>query len=330
MVWFSVCTAIVGLFNMAAAGQITLANFSVDEIPGQITVGTSQGIGTGSAYTEAANTATGSNLSGIDFTTETVLNPNITYTKGIGTWTLVNGKGLVLTSSPLNLINGIYLTNVMSVGNTYTVNAKINNNEAGGDFTIYPRYASGTLREDVKLVFSSDGIHLKKSDITFGLLDPGDDYFYPMPNARDTISGGSTITTILTEIPTADVFGRTSPLTVIKDGNVLFNITVSSLYSLPYSNWVTRHGGVESGTQNFIVMGFPNTQIKDTAAELYSGSGAAEQLNPMGAIGQFLALVGIIMGLAGNAPVPFWLWAILTGCPIATLIYMNLELLRGT
>ncbi len=322
-------TSVVNLANSGSIGPEQIALAMGSGAPGEVNTPFAAIGGEGGGYTEGANIAAGNNLTGIDFTTETMLNPNITYTKGIGTWTLVNGKGLVLTSSPLNLVNGIYLSNVMSVGNTYTLNAKINNNEAGGDFTVYPRYAYGTAREDVKLVFASDGVHLKKADITYGLIDPGDEYFYPMPNARDTLSGGSTITTILTETPTGDVFGKTSPLTVIKDGTTLFNIMVSSPYSLPYSNLILRHGGVESSTQNFIVMGFPNTELKDTSVELYSGSDVAEQMNATGSIGQFLALLGTALGFTGSSLIPIWFNTIVIGSCTITLSYLYLKMIRG-
>ena len=340
MIWFSVCTTITGLFNMAAAGAITLGSFAVDTVPGQITVGTSGTSGTSTGYGDGANSAIGTTLNGIDFTTLTTLKQNVTYTTGIGTWTLVNGQGLTLTSSPLSLTNGVFVTNVMSVGNNYTVSTKINNNQAGGDFSIYARHFSRGYPDfpgasgNIKLTFALDGIHLKKPDSPFG-IDVGDDYFYPLSNARNTINGGSTITTVLTETPTTDPNNPlTSPLTVIVDGNTLFTTMAHSLYTTKFSNQVVRHAGVESGSQGFIVVGFPSTPIKDTSENTVSGPGAVGNesvvLNPFAVLADMLSLVGTILGISNTAQVPFWLWAIITGCPIATLMYMNLELLRGT
>lgn len=337
MVWFSVCTAIVGLFNMAAAGQITLGSFGVDTIPGQITVGTSGTGSGGGGYTEGANTANGTVVSGVDFTTATVINQNITTTLG-GTWILENGVGLVLTTLPwfpgdLDP-SAVIARNVRSTDGVYTVNALINN-IPGTSFYVFPRYISGYSGSDIKIVFAVDGIHIKKFPLSFGFLDAGDDYFYPLANAQATLSGGSTITTQLREAVSSSPSNTpdyTAVLTVSKDGSELFTTNVRSILPGNNINDMVRHGGAGSDSINFIIKGFPNTNMLDTAETIYSGSlvYSTGGVNPLDAIAQFLAMIGIITGLSNTAAVPFWLWAILTGCPIATLIYMNLELLRGT
>ena len=347
LIFFALFSAVAGILNVASSGSITINDMGLavsggyqGGIPGQF--GAAQ---SGSGYTEGANTAAGIPLAGIDFTTAPEGNHNITIMEGWGTWTLTGGQGLILTSTgPLSGLgvqgtNAIYINNVQSVGTTYTVNTKIDNSVAGGNFGIYARNYLMNNENDLKLVFSSDGIHLKKSEIYLYLGDSGDDYFYPLPNAQNTISGGSTITTVLTEVAAVKPMGAspnqemTSLLTVSKDGVQLFTVNVRSVAGGTISNQEIDHAGVETEYQGFILKGFPSTPTLDTSENIISGTNVDQNTainqNPLAAIGSFWALVAGAMGLSNQSVVPFWLWCIV-GLPcIAVLTLIGIEILRG-
>ncbi len=344
LVFFAVITAMTGIINLAASGSIDIGSissaFSGTELPegsisGQIMAGTTSG----GSYFEGANTANGTVSTGIDFTTAAVINQNITTTLG-GTWTLENGVGLALTSLPwfpgtLNP-SAVIARNVQSSDGIYTVNVLIDNS-VGGSFYVFPRYISGYSGSDLKVVFASDGIHIKKFPLYLGILDTGDDYYYPLSNAQETIAGGSTITTYLTEAVSSDISNTpeySAQLTVLKDNNLLFTTNVRSILPGNNINDQVRHGGVGSDTVNFIVKGFPNTNMLDTSETIVSGSVQysnilGSEVNPLAAIAQFLALIATFMGLSSSAIIPIWMWAIVGAPCLATLSFMYLEMLRG-
>jgi len=287
LLFFALFTGIIGIINLAAGGAVTSATLSTaisggaqGVIPGQMSA-----MGSAATYREGANTAPGIALGGLDFTTTTVLDTNVT-TFGGGAWELITGKGLVLTSLPIlpfgpGSDSQIFLRNTQSNGNVYTVNVVVDNSEAGGDWYVLPRsYADLNTVYDLKVTFEADGIHIKKAVSPFEVLmgSNSDAYFYPLPGARDTITGGSTITTVLTEIPGSEslVVGEVqsnSILTVSKDGLVLFTTAVGNGRAGPINNDDVRHGGVGASTQNFIVKGFPSTNIISTPETIISNAG---------------------------------------------------------
>lgn len=338
LVFFAVYTAFIGLINLASVGTLTLGDMSAlsgGTIPGQYTSGSASSI---TGYVEGANNAAGTVLSGLDFTTMTELPKNITYMNGYGTWNLVPGQGLTLTRFFLpSGQDQVLLTNVQSSGNIYTVNTQINNNLAGGDFSIFPRFYQLNDVNNLELVFSQDGIHLKKTGISIYFLDSGDDYFYPLINARNTVQGGSIITTVLTEvIATQPQSGTitpelTSKLTVSKDGVQLFSTNVRSIFGGSTSNQVIHHGGAGSEANNFIIVGFPSTPILDTSENIISGAaGAVDQsTDPFAGVKALLAMLGTIFGLTNDPLVPFWVWAIVGLPSIAAIALIYYQMIRG-
>jgi hypothetical protein len=336
LIWLVLYTTIISVFNLAYSGNITLADMSAvggGTIPGQISV-YNQGMNTGGTYIESANTASGTSVTGIDFTTGSPIDPNITTLIG-GTWTVVGGTGLMLTGLPAFGIDPILnpsvvlVRNAQSVNGVYTINAKVDNSNAGGSFYVYPRFITGYSGSDLKVVFASDGIHIKKFPLYLGIFDNGDDYLYPMTGAQSAT--GSTITTKLTEAVSTkneNTPDYTAQLTVIKDGSTLFTTSVRSILPGNNINDQVRHGGIGSDTINFVVMGFPGTHVLDTSATIISGTNPAAN-DPLSSASNVLTLFLTALGVTSGALVPFWLWAII-GLPcLAVLVFIYLEVLRG-
>lgn len=331
LIFFAVVTAITGILNMAGSGAISLGNFGSGTIPGQAT-----GSSSTSGYIEGANTAAGTQTIGVDFTTAVSVNSNITTEIG-GPWTLTAGEGLVLSSLPLlaGSLNpsAIIVRNGQSSGGVYTTNAKVDNPN-GVDYYVFPRFINGYSGSDIKVVFSGDGVHVKKFPLLYGILDNGDDFYYPLPNAQQTSPGGSTITTRLTEVTSTQISNTpdyTSNLVVSKDGTELFSIPVRAISPGANINDQVRHGGAGSDDIDFTVMGFPNTPMLDTSSSIVSGfaPGLLDLIPGAKEAAGFLDLVGAILGLTANAYVPFWLWAIIAIPSISTLILISLEMARG-
>ena len=320
------------MVNLAAAGSITIGAVSGAVSGGTGVSGSSTLTG---SYTEGANTAAGISITSIDYTTAPQVNQNITTLIG-GQWTLTAGTGLVLTSVPFlpGALNpsAVILRNAKSVGTIYTENVIVDNSLSGGDFYIFPRFIDGYSGSDLKVIFSSDGVHLKKFPLSYGVLDAGDDYFYPMPGASTTIAGGSTITTILTESVSTSASNTpdyTSQLIVKKDGVTLFTTNARAILPGNNINDMVRHGGAGSDSINFVVKGFTTTPILDTSATIISGSGAGASLNPLDAAAGFLGLLGAAFGLSQSAIVPWWLWLIVGAPCLAVMSLIYLEILRG-
>jgi len=344
LIFFAIVTAITGIFNMAYAGQLELSTFSgvsdsASAIPGQVVGGF--GIGSASGYIEGANTAIGTVINEIDFTTSEQINSNVT-TIVSGTWTLIQGTGLTLTSTPiLSGINPdlnpsvVAARNVQSENGTYTISVTVNNDNAGGSFYVYPRFISGYSGSDLKVVFDTDGVHIKKFPLYLGVFDNGDDYFFAYDQAQDT-SGSSTITTELQEVVSQQLSNTPdyiSTLTVTKDGDELFTTNVRSILAGTNINDQVRHGGVGSDTVGFIIEGFSNTAMVDNSSSFFSGSqgiaGDPSGVNPLGAFYSFFDLIAQVLGLTQNAFVPFWLWAIVAIPCLSTLTLIGLAMLRG-
>jgi len=337
LIFFAVITGISGVLNTAASGQVSLSTVAgiasggaQGAIPGQFIASGSSGV-----YIEGANTANGTVLTSLDYTTASAINQNVTTLIG-GPWTLTNGQGLVLTGLPFfpGTLNpsAVILRNAQSSGGIYTENVIVDNSMSGGDFYVFPRFIDGYSGSDLKVVFAADGVHVKKFPLNYGILDAGDDYFYPLPNARNTLPGGSTIKTELTEAVSStpsNIPDYTAVLTVSKDGLQLFTINARSILPGNNINDMVRHGGAGSDTINFVVKGFINTPILDTSSSIISGSVGGASLDPLGAFGGFLSLISGAMGLQNTAIVPFWFWAIV-GLPCLTVLSLiGFEILRG-
>jgi hypothetical protein len=335
---FAVITGIVGVINLASSGSITIGDVggvvsggSYAAIPGQMAI--TQNV---KPYIEGANTASGILVAGIDFTAIPLIDTNTTKLSS-GFWELTPGVGLVLTAAPfLGTTETVLIRNIQSVGNVYTVNYLIDNSQAGGDWHIYPRsYGSLLSGYDIDLNFKSDGIHIPDVWVPINLLTGTPDlFFYPMPGASNTIAGGSTIQTVLTEIPgSSGALGQpttsTSILTVSKDGTVLFTTNVISAKPGTVSNDDLLHGGVGSNFAHFILVGIPTTPILSTQDTIISSGGGTAPTDPLTAIGQFWDLISTAMGLGNQSIIPAWLAAIVILPPLAVLILIGVEILRG-
>lgn len=332
LIFFAVFTAVSGVLNVAASGTVTIKDMGTavsggasGSIPGQVIVVE----GATGAYIEGADTGSGAVLGGIDFTTAPIINQNVTSLLK-GTWTLVPGKGLVLTALnwwptvfPQNVI---LIKNVQSTAGIYTVEYLVDTTESGGDFWVTPRWMQDAAStQSLIVVFASDGVHIK-NPLSWGLTDAGDYYFYPLPGASTTIAGGSTITTQLTEVVSAgSSVDYTSTLIVSKDGAVLFTKNVVSIVQGPLVKII--HGGAGSNNVNFVIKEI-TTPLLDNS--LQSLSGPAKWTNdPLDILGNFFGLIGAILGLTNQSVVPFWLWCIV-GLPcIAVLTLIGVEILRG-
>lgn len=329
LVFFAVITAITGIFNLAASGDMTLSNFGTGTIPGQVIAGS-----TIPGYVEGANTQTGTVVTGIDLTIATTVNPNVTTQIG-GPWMLASGEGMILQgvpflAGPLNP-SAVIVRNGMVTGDTYYTSAKVRNTP-NQDFYVFPRFITGYSGSDLKVVFSSDGVHIKKFPLSFGILDAGDDNFIPYPNAQVTLAGGSTIRTELKEAvssQTSNVPDYTAGLSIYKDDALIVsNIPVRSLLPGYNINDQVRHGGAGSDSVGFNVMGFPSTSVLDTPASFISG-GTGTEADPVQAIVGFMGLIVVFLGLGQDPLVPFWLWGIIAIPCISTLILIYLEMIRG-
>ena len=332
LIFFALFSAVAGILNVASSGSITINDMglavsggSQGAIPGQVVVVG----GATSAYIEGADTAPGAVLGGIDFTTAPIINQNVTSLLK-GTWTLVPGKGLVLTALnwwptvfPQNVI---LIKNIQSTAGIYTVEYLVDNTESGGDFWVTPRWMQDAAStQSLIVVFASDGVHIK-NPLSWGLMDAGDYYFYPLPGASTTIAGGSTITTQLTEVVSSgSSVDYTSTLIVSKDGAVLFTKNVVSIVQGPQVKII--HGGAGSNNVNFVIKEITSPILDNS---LQSLSGPTEWTNnPLDILGNFLGLIGAILGLTNQSVVPFWLWCIV-GLPcIAVLTLIGIEILRG-
>lgn len=345
LIFFAIITGVIGVLNTAQAmnhqnsltssflASIVVGNGADTKIPGQMNV-----IKSGNPFREGANSAPGILVAGIDFTTASSIDTNTTTLSG-GIWTLVPGTGMVLTSAPFLGASGtILLRNVQSVGNVYTVNVIVDNSQSAGIFNVLPRfYADSASVYDIRVVFESDGVHIKDLLNPSSLLLGGnnDVFFYPLPGASTTIPGGSTITTILTDIPGSQGVGllvsndQNSILTVAKDGVTLFTTNVASGEAGPANNNDLRHGGIGSNSANFIVKGFPTTPMLSTEETIISNAGGTVPSDPLSAFGSFLALIPNAMGIADQALIPAWLTAIILLPCLAVLTLIGIEILRG-
>ncbi len=128
LIFFAVVTAITGIFNMVASGDITLGNLGTGTIPGQVVVYgggiTTQTILMGQNYT---------NSSGYD---ANISVPTTSIIGSYGTW-VQSSAGYTLTGSGLTGDPSITIGGVQSSNGIYDVTYTYTN--PGGEFFITPR-----------------------------------------------------------------------------------------------------------------------------------------------------------------------------------------------
>jgi hypothetical protein len=337
LVFFAVVTVVTGILNGANSGLIDINALGNGNFDNNIALQTGIAPMGSSAYTEGSNSAQGSTSTGIDLTSVSSINENLITRIG-GPWTLYSGSGLILTGLPFGAgtLNPsvVVLRNVQTTSGVYSVTYKVSN-PTGADFYIFPRFIDGYSGSDLKVVFSSDGIHVKKFPLAYGFFDNGDDYYTAIPNIQNTQYTGSLITTTLTETVSTTITNTpdyTSLLTVQKDGvTVINNLPVRSILPGANINDQVRHGGVGADELGFTAMGFENTHQTDTNASFISGDSVtvSQVQNAWDIAGMFLFGVSAIFGMTSSAVVPFWLWSIIAIPCITTLGFIYLELARG-
>lgn len=339
-VFLIIYTCIVGVVNLAASGSIgtsDIANLigapsSPNLIPGQFVPGT--GTGYSSYYIEGSNTAEGTVLTEIDFASISTINPNITTPLG-GTWSIISGQGAQLTSLPyfgaLPYLNPsvIVIRNMRSSNSVYTWTTNVNN-VPNANWYIFPRYITGYSGSDLKVVMASDGIHVKKFPLSYGMFDAGDDYYYPYSNAQNLPS----ITASLTEAVStqnSNVPDSTAVLTISSNGNQLFTTNVRSILPGLNINDQVRHGGAGSDSTGFIIQSFTETSVLDNSSSILSGDSSTKSSYDSAAFGfnMFLALIAGAVGISENSLIPFWFSALVIGSCSATLSYLSLKMARG-
>jgi len=270
---------------------------------------------------------------------------NLTYPMddalhGYGTWTQdATGYHLTQTGSlfggdPILLLNGI-----VPESNVYTVTYVIDNTP-NGEFYITPRrtLANAQTEIDIRLVFASDGIHIK--DYPVGLFGAGDLFFISYPQAQDTKTGGSTFEVIFNE--------ALNQVTVWKDGVSLFAQT-----GLPDEGVIVGekeetqrgiglyYGGVGSREVGFTVI---STDAKRSTAinaigdpadvEGWWWKGITDVVDSVipgaGGVLEMLALIArVIVWTLPEEIFPLWLNLLLIKTQGIALLYMGARLARG-
>ena len=337
LVFFAIITVVTGILNGANAGLIDINTLGNGNFDNNIALQTGIAPVGSSAYFEGSNTASGSTSNGIDLTTTPSINENLITRIG-GPWTLYSGSGLVLSGLPFGAgtLNPsvVILRNVQTSAGKYSVTYKVLN-PTGADFYVFPRFIDGYSGSDLKVVFSSDGVHIKKFPLAYGFFDNGDDYYGAYPNIQSTLYTGSLITTTLTEATSSSPSNTpdyTAVLTVTKDGTTLINnVAVRSLLPGVNINDQVRHGGAGADEFGFTVMGFENTYQTDSNASFISGdtTTVSQVQNAWDVAGMFLSGMSDVFGMTSNAVVPFWLWSIIAIPCLSTLGFIYLELARG-
>ena len=280
----------------------------------------------------------GGTTSGQDYTTASGYSQNISTLSG--TWTRADGIGYTLTSPAFLAVSVIALENVQSTNNIYTVNAKVEN-VPGNKFYVFPRYITGFSGSDIEVVFDNDGVHIPKFPLTAGFIGAGDDYFLPMSNSETTLSGGSTITTILTEATSpqnSNTPDYTAKLTVIKDGQTLFTTPIRSLLPGFYPSSEVRHAAAGSDSTGFIIQSFPNTLVQDTAQVVVSGTTGIGWLDSIfnagfgayNTVTKLAGVLGTILGFSTGALIPPYGVAFIIAPQLIVIWFIAAQLIRGT
>ena len=281
------------------------------------------------------------------YTTSSGYDPNNTYPMddalhGYGTWTQdATGYHLTATGSlfggdPIILLNGVLPSN-----NIYTVKYVIDNSP-NGEFYITPRrtLANAQTAIDIRLVFASDGIHIKKYPVPLPFLGNTDLFFISYPNAQDTKAGGSEYEVIFDE--------ALNQVTVWKDGISLFAQSglpdegvIPGETSGEQVGMGLYYGGVGSREVGFNVI---STEAKRNPAHVATGDaggvaawwwkGITDVVDSVipgaGGVLEMLALIStVIAWTLPEAIFPLWANLLLIKTQGVALIYIGSRLARG-
>jgi hypothetical protein len=327
------CTSlIIGFINLAANDKFPTDLFGTNDIEGALYYQGGNMISTGMSFSEQNYSV----ANGID--------PNTSITM-FGHWEQ-DDAGIHTVNTEKNLI---VLDNLQPTGSVYTVIYNVNNT-ANVPFFLYPRYrdqlgvfgqAGGYDIDNLRVVFDQTGVHVKEypPDI-WG--NAGDLYFYPLPNAQNTLPGRSVITTTLDNRvdseTTADFdnYGRLtvesgSTLMVNKDGVDLFSINVPSYfrnYKYYYGGYGSEYAGFNmfSVNANFFVAGGSTSKHYLTWLDQSVG----QIIDFYNSVTNFIGSLGAFLGYSISSSLcPWWLSSIIIVPQIVAIAYMIAELFRG-
>ena len=327
--FFAIYTAFCGLCNEASAGQITFSELSGlgfgNAVPGQIT----PAVG---ASSNAANTVT--IIPYEDFTNSTQYNKSVLQINPgkyvfYNPWTQVDGIGYVLTGNALPYISygEVGILGVQPTNGIYDVVYYINDT-AAVPYNLDIAVPSTSSYAQVQITATTISIFeiLPTSSPTIGLASGNQNYNY-----LTSISEIETIWNPTTGDFTINLNGGStrggSTMTTKMDPSIGNN--------KQFPDFV--FAGVQS-YQNGIVVQKIITQIQTTAAGTNIGTTGIPFIdailqagaNLLSAMAQFAAMLAIFFGATSSSVVPLWLYAIFALPQIATLVYMGLELARGT
>jgi hypothetical protein len=329
LIFFASYTAFVGLCNEASSGGITLSELSSlgfgNTVPGQIT----PAVG-------ASSNALGSPtlISVEDFTNSTGYNKSTIVTQAMNgyfalwnPWTQQDNVGYVLTNNLGFGTSGHFAVIGVQENNgvydaTYYINNSVNS-PSNLDISQYGYNAQAKFSAQSISVSEGTASGVK----TIGLASAN--------QYGNLISGLSMVETIYnptTESLTINLNGGTN------NGGSTLTTTLDSIIG-PATQNVPPYifAGVEAYTNGFTVQKIVvpvQTQSGGTVAAT-TGFAPLDAIiqagsNLLSAMAQFAAMLSVFFGLTSSAVVPFWIWGIFAIPQIGTLVYMGLELARGT
>lgn len=282
-----------------------------------------------------------STITGQDFTNSSGYNQNISTQGGAGMvfgsygeWEQQDGVGYVLTQGP-GWLEGDPLIIARDVSKTQgvTIVNYLVDNVPNGDFYITPRrLGDGRTKYDIKLTFSSDGIHVAK----FPTFLPTDLKFTPIADVQHTEPGGSLYQVRLDE--------KTSTVTIIKDGVQIYDEGGMPQWDNDIEaskGGLIWYGGCGSHEVGFILKSFPDTDFSYVSPDnrfnyevggFWQGLiGWTDKMIPgLGSVIEMASMIGRV--IAWQLPqeiMPLWLSAIIIGPQEAALVYLIARLFRG-
>lgn len=290
----------------------------------------------------------GTTMTGQDFTNTSGYEPNVTWAAGggvffgeYGEWEQQDGIGYVLTAShgwfqdtPMLIVDDIIKTNGVTTVNYFV------DNPTNGDFIITPRYlGAGHTVSDIRLTFSSDGIHVAKYPDYF--IFPSDLTFVNAPNVQ--VTGGTTLGGYEGSLYTTVLDENSNNLKVYKDGVMVFDENNMPAWDTTQgmSQTGVYYGGIGSNEVGFTLIGLPDTGIQyiqpeeETAfawGNYWKGLvGWVDKVVPgAGATIQMIGVLGaIIVWTLPETVFPLWLNVLLIKTQVVAILYLAARLARG-
>lgn len=317
---------IIGFINLAANDKFPTDLFGTNNIEGAL-------------YYQGSNPQGSSILMEQNYSSTNGFNQNISRVYS-GNW-LQDPTGFTTTTDQESIIA---LDNVIPVGTVYTVKYTVDNS-ANVPYYLFGRLSNivGILGQqgsqdihNIKVLFDSTGIHLVHYEADFGInpysYHPVDTYFYPLPNAQATNTGGSEITLIVDNQQDTYVSYK-SGVTVIKDGVTLFSYNT---LRDEYPNTYSFYGGFGSDYTGFTVTKVSaNFLTKVGNQPGYFSTWLDQLINEIlsffAGVSQFITGIALFLGYSISSDLcPLWLSSIIIVPQIVAIAYMIAQLFRGT